>query len=113
MANTAWSEDLSSNPTLSAKLSSPISPNCMFSFLPTYMHIFLLIIVTLQLCLCETFLHEGIIDSEVQISCFIINRNDRVYRHGGGVCMYLRNNLIYKICLKYSNSVCDLFKLSM
>ena len=27
---------------------------------------------------------------------------------GGGVCLYLRKNLIYKICLKYSNSVCDL-----
>ena len=24
------------------------------------------------------------------------------------VCLYLRKNLIYKICLKYSNSVCDL-----
>ena len=22
--------------------------------------------------------------------------------------MYLRNNLIYKVCLKYTNSVCDL-----
>ena len=33
VANTAWSEDLPSNTTIPAKLSSPNSPNCMFSFL--------------------------------------------------------------------------------
>ena len=33
VANVAWSEDLPSNTTMPAKLSSPISPNCMFSFL--------------------------------------------------------------------------------
>ena len=35
-------------------------------------------------------------------------RSDRVSRPGSGVCLYLRKNIIYKICLKYSNSVCDL-----
>ena len=63
---------------------------------------------TMFICLCETFLHEGILDSEVQIPGFIIVRSDRVSRPGGGVCLYLRKNLIYKICLKYSNSICDL-----
>ena len=29
----AWSEDLQSNTTLPAKLRSPISPNCIYSFL--------------------------------------------------------------------------------
>ena len=33
VANAAWSEDLPSNTTFPVKLSSPISPNCMFSFL--------------------------------------------------------------------------------
>ena len=33
VASTAWSEDLPSNITRPAKLTSPISPNCMFSFL--------------------------------------------------------------------------------
>ena len=33
VAHAAWSEDLLSNATLPVKLSSPISPNCMFSFL--------------------------------------------------------------------------------
>ena len=41
------------------------------------------------ICLCETFLHEGIPDSEIQIPGFIIVRSDIVF-------------------LKYSNSVCDL-----
>ena len=49
------------------------------------------------ICLGETFPHEGILDSEVQIPGFIIVRSDRVSRPGGGVCLYLRKNLIYKI----------------
>ena len=60
------------------------------------------------ICLCETYLHEGILESEVQIYGLIIVRIARVSRPGGGVCLYLRKNLIYKICLKYSNLVCDL-----
>ena len=121
VANAAWSEDLPYNTTMPAKLSSPISPNCMFSFL--FMNIAHLYAKyrqknklladycdssTMFICLCETFLHEGILDSEVQIPGFIIVRSDRVSRPGGGVCLHLRTNLIYKICLKYSNSVCDL-----
>ena len=121
VANAAWSEDLPSNTTMPAKLSYPISPNCMFSFLfMNIAHLFARYrqknnILTdycdssiMFICLCETFLHEGILDSEVQIPGFIIVRSDRVSRPGGGVCLYLRKNLIYKICLKYSNSVCDL-----
>ena len=114
VANAAWSEDLPFNTTMPAKLSSPISPNCMFSFL--FMNIAHLYAKnrqknklladycdssTMFICLCETFLHEGILDSEVQIPGFIIVRSDRVSRPGGGVCLYLRKNLIYKICLKY------------
>ena len=60
------------------------------------------------ICLCETFLHESILDSEIRIPGFIIIRSDTVSRPGGGVYLYLRKNLVYKICLKYSNSVCDL-----
>ena len=56
--------------------------------------------------LCETFIHEVILDSEVQIPGFIIVRSNRVARPGGVVCLYLRKINIYKICLKYSNSVC-------
>ena len=121
MANAAWSEDLPYNTTTPAKLRSPIRPNCMFSFL--LMNIVHLYAKYRQknklladyrdssimfMCLCETFLHQGILDSELQIPGFIIVRSDRVPRSVGGICLYLRKNIIYKICLKYSNSVCDL-----
>ena len=68
-----------------AKLSSPISPNCMFSFL--FMNIAHLYAKyrqknklladycdssTMYICLCETFLHEGILDSEVQILVLVL-----------------------------------------
>ena len=70
-----------------AKLSSPISPNCMFSFLcmniahlyATYRQTSKLLAdycdtSTMFICLCETFIHEGILDTEVQIPGFIIVR---------------------------------------
>ena len=60
---------------------------------------------TLFLCLCETFLHEGILDSEIKISGFSIIRCDRMARAGGGVCVYVSNSTTYDICLAYSNSV--------
>ena len=46
------------------------------------------------ICFCETFLHEGIVDSEVQIPGFIIVRSDRVFRWGMSVFKkksYLQN----------------------
>ena len=43
------------------------------------------------LCFCETFLHDGISDSEIQIPEFVITRCDRLSRVGGSVCIYLRN----------------------
>ena len=103
VANATWSEDLPYNTTMLAKLSYPIRPNCMFSFL--FMNIAHLYAKyrqknklladycdssTMFICLCEIFLHEGILDSEVQIPGFIIVRSDRVSRPGGGVCLYLR-----------------------
>ena len=63
---------------------------------------------TLFLCLCETLLHEGILDSEIKISGFSIIRCDRMSRAGGGVCVYVSNSTTYDICLTYSNSVCEL-----
>ena len=101
VANAAWSEDLPSNTTMPAKLSSPISPNCMFSLL--FMNIAHLYAKyrqknkllsdycdssTMFICLCETFIHEGILGSEVQIPGFIIVRSGRVYIPGVGyVCI--------------------------
>ena len=42
---------------------------------------------TLFLCFCETFLHDGIGDIEIQIPNFSITRCDRLSRVGGGVCI--------------------------
>ena len=58
---------------------------------------------TLFLCLCETFLHEGILDSDINISGFSIIRCDRMSRAGGRVCVYVSNSTTYDICLTYSN----------
>ena len=63
---------------------------------------------TLFLCLCETFLMDSINDSEIQIPGFSIVRCDRLLREGGGVCIYVRNTKSFSVCLKYSNSICDL-----
>ena len=68
---------------------------------------------TLFLCLCETFLHEGILDSEIKISGFSIIGCDRSSRTGGGVCVYVSNSTTYDICLSYSNSVCELLILRL
>ena len=63
---------------------------------------------TLFLCLCETFLHEGILDSEIKISGFSIIRCDRMSRVGGGAGVYVSNSTTHGICLAYSNYVCEL-----
>jgi exonuclease III len=48
----------------------------------------------------ETKLDSSIKDNEVYISGYEIVRKDRKIngRHGGGVCIYIRCNLNYKIC---------------
>ena len=66
---------------------------------------------TLFLCLYETFLLKGILDSEIKISGFSIIRCDR--SSGGGIGVYVSNSTTYDICLVYSNSVCELFILRL
>ena len=89
VANAAWSEDLPSNTTLSAKLSSPISPNCLYSFLfLNIVHLYAKYRQKNKLLAdyCDSsnmFLHESILDSEVQIPGFMIVRSDTVSRPGG------------------------------
>ena len=68
---------------------------------------------TLFLCFCETFLHDGFQDSEIQIPDFSIARSEHYSRVGGGVCVYVRNPVNYKICLCFSNSVCELLILKL
>ena len=63
---------------------------------------------TLFICLCETFLTDDISDSEIQIPEFSIVRCECHLREGGGVCIYVRTTNPFNVCVKYSNSICDL-----
>ena len=69
--------------------------------------------LNLVLGLCETFLFDGINDCEIQIPDFTVIRCDGFSREGGGVCIYLRNTISFKTCLKFLNSVCDLLIVSL
>ena len=51
---------------------------------------------------------NDILDAEVVIPGFSIARCDRLYRIGGGVCIYVRESLLFEKCLSFSNSVCEL-----
>ena len=60
------------------------------------------------IALCETYLTNDILDAEVDIPGFSIVRCDRLDRIGGGVCIYVRESLLFEKCLSFSNSVCEL-----
>ena len=68
---------------------------------------------TLFLCLCETYLKDDILDSEIQIPDFSLIRCDRGARVGGGVCVYLRHSVGFDTYLSYSNSVCEVLVLRL
>ena len=63
---------------------------------------------TLFVCLCESFLVDGTLDMEVHIPGFSLVRSDRVARVGGGACIYIKNPVLFDLCLQYSNSFCNL-----
>ena len=63
---------------------------------------------TLFICICETFLFDSIKDSKIHLPDFTVIRCDRISREGGGVCIYLRNSILFKICLQFSNTVSEL-----
>lgn len=54
------------------------------------------------ICMSETWLDDSINDSMINIRGYKLIRNDRD-RRGGGVCVYVRNNLVARI-LKTSNN---------
>ena len=68
---------------------------------------------TLFLCFCETFLHDGIGDIEIQLPDLSITRCDRLSRVGGGVCIYMKKSVNFTTCVNYSNSVCELLILEL
>ena len=56
------------------------------------------------ICVTETLLKEAITDSAISIDGFDVIRKDRVGNRGGGVCIYIKNNLNYKVVLSESNN---------
>ncbi|XP_062601194.1 uncharacterized protein LOC134262888, partial [Saccostrea cucullata] len=46
--------------------------------------------------LCETFLNDNISDSELNIDGFEMERKDRILRAGGGIVVYISDNIRYK-----------------
>ena len=64
----------------------------------------------LWLAVTETWLHPGILDSEmlVHLPGYSIFRQDRQGRHRGGVCLLLREDLTGEILCSFSNGVCEL-----
>ena len=53
--------------------------------------------------LCETFLHDAILDSEIQMQDFSIYRTDCANWIGGGVCFYVKKSIACETLLSYSN----------
>ena len=58
------------------------------------------------IALCETYLTNDILDAEVDIPGFSIVRCDRLDRIGGGVCIYVRESLLFEKCLSFSRLTC-------
>ena len=62
---------------------------------------------TLFIGLCETFLNSNVLDAEVSLPGYNISRCDRRDRIGGGVCLYIKDNIGFEELLNHSNSVCE------
>ena len=45
-------------------------------------------------CVTETWLDDSLMDSEIELSGYVVQRKDRE-RSGGGVCMYIRSDLAF------------------
>ena len=45
-------------------------------------------------CVTETWLDDSVMDLEIEVSGYVVQRKDRE-RSGGGVCMYIRSNLAF------------------
>ena len=57
--------------------------------------------------LCETFLNSNVLDAEVSLPGYNVSRCDRRDRIGGGVCLYIKDNIGFEELLNHSNSVCE------
>ena len=48
-------------------------------------------------CITESWLSSSVPDSAVNINGYTIVRNDRSQNIGGGVCLYIKSSLSYKV----------------
>ena len=64
----------------------------------------------LWLAVTETWLHPGILDSEmlVHMPGYSVIRQDRQGRQRGGVCLFLREDLTGEKLCSFSNGVCEI-----
>jgi exonuclease III len=63
----------------------------------------------LMVGVCETWLNQGIMDTEVlhNFTGYSLFRGDRQVRQGGGVALYLQDNLSGDLLASFDNSVCQ------
>ena len=66
------------------------------------------------ICLNETFCDDSIADNEISLPDYSIERKDR-NRHGGGVAMYIRNNLTFvrRIDLEFKQMTLNVYGLRL
>ena len=57
------------------------------------------------ICLTETHLNPSVL--EISIQGYTLYRSDREGRSHGGVCIFLRNDILAEVLVKDSNSFCD------
>ena len=64
----------------------------------------------LLVAVTETWLHSGIFDAEVShdFPGYTLLRSDRVGRQGGGVAVYLRDDLTGEVLGSADNGVCEM-----
>ena len=62
---------------------------------------------TLFIGLCERFLNSNVLDAEASLAGYNTSRCNSRDRIGGGVCLYINDNISFEKLLNHSNSVCE------
>ncbi len=59
------------------------------------------------IALTETHLRPDVLDSEIQLPGYTVNRSDRLNRSHGGVLLYIRNDVTSTILRSHSDQYCS------